>query len=116
MRRNNKPTAADVLAVMKPGVIYAPYNLAIQFNMEAGRMRPILEGMAIAGQLSRMRVPKSGHDSFCIAGTEPRAAAPREKYVGTPAAPRTHFVMTGDLDSYMSEIRRRADLCMMVRR
>ncbi|MCA8492593.1 hypothetical protein [Burkholderia arboris] len=30
--------------------------------------------------------------------------------------PRTHFVMTGDLDAYAAEIRRRADLYMMVRR
>jgi len=110
------PTPAELLALMRPGQIYAPYNLATQFGIKAITLRPLLDEMIADGQLARVRIAKSSSYGICIAGTEPRAAEPSEKYVGVPAAPRTYVVMTGDLNAYVAEIRRRADLCMMVRR
>ncbi|MEZ7524052.1 hypothetical protein [Burkholderia vietnamiensis] len=115
-RCKNLPTADELLALMHPGQSYAPYNLAIRFGIKASTLRPLLDELISAGTLSRVRVPKSSSYNVCIAGTEPRAAEPTEKYIGVPAAPRTYVVMTGDLDDYAAEIRRRADLCMMVRR
>lgn len=115
-RSMNMPTEAELLAMMRPGQIYAPYNLAIQFGLKAAGLRPLLDQMIASGQLSRARISKSSSYGVCIAGTEQRAAEPVEKYVGIPAAPRTYVVMTGDLNAYAAEIRRRADLCMMVRR
>ncbi|AOJ64524.1 hypothetical protein WI80_30680 [Burkholderia ubonensis] len=110
------PTANELLAVMHPGVAYAPYVLASQFNLKADRIRPLLDEMLAAGQLSPIHVSNSRSCNVCIAGTEPRPAASDEKYVGVPAAPRRYFVMTGDLNAYAAELKRRADLCMMVRR
>ncbi|RQQ01066.1 hypothetical protein [Burkholderia stagnalis] len=110
------PTADELLAVMHPGVAYAPYVLASQFNLKADRIRPLLDEMLATGRLSPIHVSNSRSCNVCIAGTEPRPTSAAEKYVGVPAAPRRHFVMTGDLDAYAAELRRRADLCMMVRR
>jgi len=109
------PDADRVLAAMTPGQIESPSDLAKRFGTSAALVRPVLEQLATDGTLARVRQPHVKHPNYIIAGTEKRVV-PVEKYIGEPAAPRTHFVMTGDLDAYMSEIRRRADLCMMVRR
>lgn len=109
------PAADRVLAAMVPGEVHAPSELAKCFGTAASLVRPVLEQLAAAGALTRVRKPHVKHPNYILTGTEKRVA-PVEKYVGTPAAPRTHFVITGNLDAYMSEIRRRADLCMMVRR
>ncbi|VWB69776.1 hypothetical protein BLA6863_03269 [Burkholderia lata] len=109
------PAAERVLAVMIPGQVECPSVLAKRFSTSAAILRPVLEQLADDGALSRVRQPYVKHPNYILAGTEKRVEL-REKYVGTPAAPRTYFVMTGDLDSYAADIRRHADLCMMVRR
>jgi len=109
------PPAERVLAMMVPGQVECPSELAKRFGTTAALVRPVLEQLAADGALTRVRQPHVKHPNYILAGTE-KPVQLREKYVGEPAAPRTHFVMTGDLDSYMSEIRRRTDLCMMVRR
>ncbi|MET3631937.1 hypothetical protein [Burkholderia sp. 572] len=114
-RSRNMPTAADVLAVMRPRVTYAAYALASEFSLTAVRIRPLLKEMVARGTLSLVTVPHSRGYNVCVAGSEPHPAA-SEKYVGKPATPRRYFVMTGDLNAYAADIKRRADLCMMVRR
>ncbi|RQY67243.1 hypothetical protein DF109_07795 [Burkholderia stagnalis] len=114
-RPKNMPTADELLAVMRPGIVHSPHDLSKRFNTRASDLRPVLEEMADAGALSRVDAFRARECNFRIAGTE-KHVADAGKYVGVPAAPRTYFVMTGDLDSYAAEIRRRADLCMMVRR
>ncbi|HHT8835141.1 TPA: hypothetical protein ACT5B7_006668 [Burkholderia cenocepacia] len=109
------PAADRVLAAMTPGEVQSPSDLAKRFGTSAAIVRPVLEQLTATGFLARVRQPHVKLPNYILAGTEKRVA-PVEKYVGVPAAPRTHFVMTGDLGSYMDEIRRRADLCMMVRR
>ncbi|MBN3815165.1 hypothetical protein G3N57_00435 [Paraburkholderia sp. Se-20369] len=115
-RSRNLPTAKEVLAVMRPRVAYAAYTLGSEFYLTAARIRPVLEEMVAQGTLALVHVPNSRGYNVCIAGSEPLPAASDEKYVGLPAAPRRYFVMTGDLSTYAAEIKRRADLCMMVRR
>ncbi|KUZ35245.1 hypothetical protein [Burkholderia territorii] len=111
-----KTIAADrVLAAMIPGEVHAPSDLASRFKTTAAAVRPVLERLAKDGSVTRVRLRFAKLPSYILAGTE-KCVVQREKYVGIPAAPRTYVVMTGDLDSYMAEIRRRADLCMMVRR
>lgn len=72
--------------------------------------------MVDAGQLVRAASANGSVRNFSLPDGAPRAGETAEKYVGIPAAPRTYVVMTGDLDAYAAEIRRRSDLCMMVRR
>ncbi|WP_175914497.1 hypothetical protein [Burkholderia metallica] len=110
------PTASDVLAVMRPRVAYASYTLAAEFHLSAARIRPLLDEMVANGTLSLAHVANSRGYNVCIAGSEPPGDTSAEKYVGTPAAPRRHFVLTGDLSLYAAEMKRRADLCMTVRR
>ncbi|KVX62439.1 hypothetical protein [Burkholderia stagnalis] len=114
-RSKNIPTADELLAVMRPGIVHSPHDLANLFNTKAAEVRPVLEAMADANTLSRVNAFRARECNFIIAGTEKHVADP-DKYVGEPAAPRTYFVMTGNLDAYAAEIRRRAALCMMVRR
>lgn len=109
------PTAERVLAAMVPGQVESPSELGKRFGMSAAVVRPVLEQLAADGALTRVHCLRVKQPNYILAGTEKHAAT-RDGYIGVPAAPRTHFVMTGDLDAYMSEIRRRADLCMMVRR
>ncbi|WP_175971916.1 hypothetical protein [Burkholderia sp. BCC0322] len=115
-RSRYMPTANDVLSVMRPRVAYAAYVLASEFHLSAARIRPLLDEMVANGTLSLAHVANSRGYNVCLAGSEPRGDTSAEKYVGTPAAPRTHFVMTGDLSLYAAEIQRRVDLCMKVRR
>ncbi|MDW9233002.1 hypothetical protein C7S15_8928 (plasmid) [Burkholderia cepacia] len=115
-RTRNMPTADEVLAVMRPRVTYAAYALASEFYLTAVRIRPLLEEMVARGTLSLVTVPHSRGYNVCIAGSNLHPAASDEKYVGKPATPRRYFVMTGDLNAYAADIKRRADLCMMVRR
>ncbi|ALV61621.1 MULTISPECIES: hypothetical protein [Burkholderia cepacia complex] len=115
-RAKYMPTANDVLAAMRPRVAYAAYALASEFHLSAARIRPLLEAMVAQGTLSIAHVPNSRGYNVCIAGDRRTPDSPVEKYVGVPAAPRTHVVLTGDLTVYADEIKRRADLCMMVRR
>ncbi|RQS88138.1 hypothetical protein DF048_27310 [Burkholderia seminalis] len=100
---------------MIPGEVQSPSDVAKRFGTSAELVRPVLEQLATAGKLTRVRSPRVKRPNYVLAGTE-RQAMQRSGYVGVPAAPRTYVVMTGNLDAYMSEIRRRADLCMMVRR
>lgn len=109
------PAADRVLAAMTPGEVESPSDLAKRFGTSAAIVRAVLEQLATDGALTRVRCLRAPRPNYIIAGTEKKTAG-RDGYVGVPAAPRTHFVMTGDLDAYVSEIRRRADLCMMVRR
>lgn len=109
------PAADCVLAAMTPGQIESPSDLAKRFGTSAAIVRAVLEQLAADGALTRVACLRVKRPNYIIAGTEKHTAA-RDGYVGVPAAPRTHFVMTGNLDAYMSEIRRRADLCMLVRR
>lgn len=109
------PDAERVLAAMTPGQVESPSDLAKRFGTSAAIVRAVLEQLAANGAIARVRCPRVQHPNYILAGTEVGRVT-HEKYVGVPAAPRTYVVMTGDLDSYMSEIRRRADLCMMVRR
>lgn len=109
------PTAERMLAAMTPGEIESPSDLAKRFGTSAAIVRVVLEQLATDGALTRVRCLRVKRPNYIIAGTEKHTAS-SNGYVGVPAAPRTHFVMTGDLGSYMDEIRRRADLCMMVRR
>ncbi|MCW3657581.1 hypothetical protein K6L27_05285 [Burkholderia cenocepacia] len=109
------PAADRVLAAMTPGQIESPSDLAKRFGTSAAIVRGVLEQLATDGALTRVRCLRVKRPNYIIAGTEKHTAT-RDGYVGVPAAPRTYFVLTGDLNAYMSEIRRRADLCMMVRR
>ena len=109
------PEAKRVLDAMSPGQVESPSDLAKRFGTSAAIVRQVLEQLATAGTLTRVRCPRVRYPNYILTGTEVGLVA-REKYVGVPAAPRTYVVMTGNLDGYMSEIRQRADLCMMVRR
>jgi len=109
------PAADRVLAAMTPGEVQSPSDLAKRFGTAAALVRPVLEQLVTAGSLDRVHRPRVKLPNYILAGTE-KNMTQRDGYVGIPAAPRTYVVMTGNLDAYMSEIRRRADLCMMVRR
>ncbi|WP_179948938.1 hypothetical protein [Burkholderia sp. FL-7-2-10-S1-D7] len=78
-------------------------------------LRPVLEQLVAAGSLDRVRRQRVKLPNYMLAGTE-KHVMQRDGYLGIPAAPCTYVVMTGDLDAYMSGVRRRADLCIMVRR
>ncbi|HDR8930542.1 hypothetical protein [Burkholderia vietnamiensis] len=112
----SKNIPADrVLAAMIPGEVHAPSDLAARFKTTAAAVRPVLEQLAKDGAVSRVRLQFAKLPSYVIAGTE-KPVVQREKYVGVPAGRRTYLPMSGNLTGYDDEIRRRADLCMMVRR
>lgn len=109
------PDAEKILAVMAHGDIYSPSDVAKRFHTLASAVRPVLELMADAGTLVRVRMLRVRECNYQIAGDAPAGTKP-EKYVGIPAGRRTYLPMSGNLIGYDDEIRRRADLCMMVRR
>lgn len=109
------PEADKLLAAMTHGEIYSPSDLAKRFGTVAVAVRPVLEQLADAGTVARVRSSRVRECNYQLAGEAPAGSKP-EKYVGIPAGRRTYVSMSGSLDSYADEIRRRADLCMMVRR
>jgi hypothetical protein len=114
-RAARSPEAHQVLAAMTHGEVYSPSDLAKRFGTVAATLRPVLEQMADDGAVTRVRSLRVRDCNYRIAGEAPAGSQP-EKYVGIPAGRRTYDVMSGTLNGYDDEIRRRADLCMMVRR
>ncbi|MBR8151045.1 hypothetical protein [Burkholderia vietnamiensis] len=114
-RAARSPEAKQVLAAMTHGEVYSPSDLAKRFGTVAATLRPVLEQMADDGTVARVRSLRVRDCNYRIAGEAPAGSQP-EKYVGVPAGRRTYNVMSGTLNGYDDENRRRADLCMMVRR
>lgn len=109
------PEADKLLAAMTHGEIYSPSDLGKRFGTTAPVVRPVLEQLADDGAVARVRSSRVRECNYQLAGEAPVGSKP-EKYVGIPAGRRTYAPMSGNLNGYDDEIRRRADLCMMVRR
>ncbi|RQR87661.1 MULTISPECIES: hypothetical protein [unclassified Burkholderia] len=109
------PAADRVLAAMTPGEVQSPSDLAKRFGTAASLVRPVLEQLVTDGALTRVPCLRVKRPNYILAGTEKHTAT-RDGYVGIPAGRRTYAVLSGNLNGYDAEIRRRADLCMMVRR
>jgi hypothetical protein len=112
------PTHEALLAAMKPGAIYTPYNLARVFAIPSAQAKVVLNEMAKLGKLSIIR-PRKGL-CFILPGTEHLRKQVKPKPEpeidrATIALPRTYVMLTGQLVGYDAEIARRKQLCMMAR-
>ena len=109
-------TQETLLALMSPGVAYAPHMLAKQIHMPTAQVKPLLVEMASQQKLSTTRPWKNL--CFMIAGTEHLRRQPEpapQIDPSTVAQPRTYAVLTGEMCGYDAEISRRQQLCMTLR-
>jgi hypothetical protein len=110
------PTHETLLALMSPGVPYAPHLLAKQVRVPSAQVKLVLVEMAEQGKLSTTRPWKNL--CFMLAGTEHlrKQPAPKPEIDRTTLAlPRTFAVLTGEIRGYDAEIARRQQLAMMTR-
>lgn len=110
-----EPTEALLLEMIKPGQIYAPYNLGRQLRAPSADVKKILLGLVAQGKLVVIRPHKTM--CFILKNTEHlRKKAPKVPIdPARVAQPRTHVVLTGELTGYFAEMYARADLAMTTR-
>ncbi|MFM0263281.1 hypothetical protein [Paraburkholderia sediminicola] len=113
------PTPEMLLALMKPGVVYATHHLAKQIRTPSAQVKTMLISMVDQGRLSTIRPGTKQNLCFMLPGTEHlRKLLPPKPEIdpATVALPRTYVVLTGEISGYDAEIARRQQLCMTLRR
>lgn len=109
-------TTEAVLELIKPGQIYAPYNLGRQLRAPSVDVRKVLLDLVKQGKLSTI----TPHHTLCfiLKNTEHlRRKAPAKPVIdpATVAQPRRYAVLTGELTGYFAEMYERADLALIGR-
>ncbi|TCK87313.1 hypothetical protein [Paraburkholderia sp. BL9I2N2] len=109
-------TREVLLEMIKPGQIYAPYNLGRKLRAQSVDVKRVLFALVDEGKLATIRPHKTL--CFILKGSVHMRKRPAPKQVIDPATiaqPRTYAVLTGEMTGYFAEINRRAELAMMAR-
>ncbi|UEP18733.1 hypothetical protein vBSbQDWS_11 [Shewanella phage vB_Sb_QDWS] len=99
---------------MIPGHVISPWEIAIRISSLAALVRPVMEGLADRGALTRVRVSHVKQPKYMITGTE-KLVEKVEKYVGIPAGARLAPNLQSTLAGYDREISRRVELALATR-